>query len=264
MWGRWALLAAVLLYAGFLVGAPLLAMAGEAFSGGAARLASSLTQPDVVHALWLTLVLAAGSVALNTLFGVLIAWVLVRHDFWGKRFWNGLVDLPFAVSPVVAGYMLILLFGKTGWFAGFEESTGIKILFSLPGMFLATVFTSLPFVIREVMPVLQEIGTDQEMAAFTLGAGRWQTFRRVTLPGIRWGLVYGATLTLARSLGEFGAVFVVSGAVQGSTETATLYIYRALEERQDVAACGVALVLASISFLILFVLEYIKKKEKGH
>lgn len=260
-WRRIAFVAAVLIYVGLLVLAPLGGLVYSVFAGGIASIVKVLVQPDVVHAFALTLGIAFAAVLTNAFFGLLTAWVMVRHEFWGKRFLNGLIDLPFAVSPVVVGYMLFLLFGREGWFSGLQASTGLQILFSWPAMYLATVFVSFPFVVREVMPVLHEIGTDQDQAAFTLGAGRWQTFWYVLLPGIRWGLVYGMTLTFARALGEFGAVFVVSGAITQQTETATLFIYRAIEERDYLASYSVALMLAALSFIVLFLIEYAKKKE---
>jgi sulfate transport system permease protein len=189
-----------------------------------------------------------------------VAWVLVRQDFWGKGFFNALVDLRFVVSPVITGYMILLLFGRRGWFAPLLDLTDVRVAFSLPGMLLVTVFVSLPFVIREVMPVLREIGTEPEQAAHTLGASGWRTFVRVTLPAIRWGLLYGISLTLARALGEFGGVLVAGGAVSGMTETATLYIYRALEERQFIGAYGVALILALVSFIVLLGMEFVRRR----
>lgn len=261
--GSTLLIGVVLLYMGILVMAPLAAIMVSALGQGLGPFLAALLQPDVLHALWLTLILAAGAVALNTVFGVIIAWVLVRQDFPGRRFVNGLVDLPLVVSPVIAGYMLILLFGRRGWFAPFVQATGVNVIFALPGMLLATVFVSLPFVIREVMPVLEAMGTEQEQAAHTLGASGWQTFWRVTLPGIRWGIMYGVTLTLARALGEFGAILVVSGAVSGLTETATLYIFRAMDERQYVAAYAVSLILGGLSFTILLVMEWLRHRTEG-
>jgi len=256
-----ALFSIVFIYVGALIVAPLSALVVAVFSNGVGPFFRTLTQPDVVHAFALTLGIAFATVLVNSLFGMIVAWVLVRHEFPGKRLLNGLIDLPFAVSPVVVGLVLFLLFGKGGWFGGLENWTGFQILFSWPGMFLVTVFVSFPFVVREVMPVLREMGTDQDQAAFTLGANRWQTFWNVLLPGLRWGLVYGMTLTFARSLGEFGAVFVVSGAITQQTETATLFIYRAIEERDYMAGYSIALVLAAISFTVLFLIEYAKKKE---
>jgi len=259
-WGRRLLIGIVLGYIGILILAPVAAIIVGAFERGVGAFIAALSQPDVLHAFGLTLALSAVAVVLNTLFGVTIAWVLVRHRFAGRRFVNGLVDLPFVVSPVIAGYMIILLFGRRGWFAPLVQATGIKVVFAVPGMLLATLFVSLPFVIREVMPVLQAIEVEQEQAAHTLGASPWQTFWRVTLPSIRWGVLYGVTLTLARTLGEFGAVFVVSGAVTGLTETATLYIFRAMDERQYVGAYAASVVLAAVSFTILIGMEWLRRR----
>lgn len=259
---RFVLITSAFLYIGFLILAPLSALVRAVFLSGIGSLGKILLHPDVIHAFCLTLLLALGAVVINTFFGLIVAWVMVRHHFPGKKFLNGLIDLPFAVSPVVVGYVLFLLFGRDGWFGQLDEWMGIPILFSWPSMLAATVFVSLPFVVREVMPVLQEIGTDQDQASYTLGANQWQTFFRVLLPSIRWGLLYGMTLTFARSLGEFGAVFVVSGAITQQTETATLFIYRSVEEREYLAGYGVALILAVLSFCILFLIEYLKKKEE--
>lgn len=257
------LIGIVLLYIGVLILAPLAAIIFGAFSRGVGPFVSALTHPDALHAFWLTLMLSVSAVVLNTVFGVAIAWVLVRDRFPGRRFVNGLVDLPLVVSPVIAGYMIILLFGRRGWFAPLVAATGIKVVFALPGMLFVTVFVSLPFVIREVMPVLAAMGEDQERAAHTLGASGWQTFWRVALPGIRWGVLYGMTLTLARALGEFGAVLVVSGAVSGLTETTTLYIYRTMDERQYVSAYAASLVLAALSFTILLGMEWFRRRTEG-
>jgi sulfate transport system permease protein len=168
--------------------------------------------------------------------------------------------LPFVVSPVITGYMVILLFGRQGWFAPVLEAADIEIAFALPGMLLVTIFVSLPFTVREVMPVLRELGREPEQAAHTLGASSWRTFLRVTLPGIRWGLLYGISLTLARALGEFGGVLVAGGAIRGKTETATLYIYAALDGRQHLSAYSVALVLAVVSFVVLIGMEIMRQR----
>lgn len=262
-WGRVLLIGIVIAYLSVLILWPLVAIVQGAFSQGAGRFVEELNQPEILRAFWLTLGLAAGAVLVNGVFGTLVAWVLVRHDFPGRSLLNGIVDLPFVVSPVIAGYMVILLFGRTGWFAPFVEATGFRVVFAVPGMFLVTTFVSLPFVIREIMPVLAEIGVEQEQAAHTLGASGWQSFWRVTLPGIRWGLLYGLTLTLARALGEFGAVLVVGGAVSGRTETATLYIFRAMEERQIIGAYAASVVLALVSFIILLGMEQLRQRNEG-
>jgi sulfate transport system permease protein len=259
-WRRTLLIGLVVGYIGILLLWPIAAVVQGAFAGGLGPFWDAITQPDVLHAFWLTLLLAAIAVIINAIFGTIIAWVLVRHNFRGRSLLNGLIDLPFVVSPVIAGYMLILLFGRRGWFAPILEATDIKITFALPGMLLATIFVSLPFIVRELMPILQELGTDLEQAAYTLGASGWQTFWRVTLPGIRWGLLYGLTLTLARALGEFGAVLVVGGAIMGRTETATLFIYRALDERLYIGAYAASVLLALISFIILLAMERLKTR----
>jgi len=246
------------MYTAFLVVAPLLAITWGALSSGIYATLREITSPDALHALKLTLILALAASALNAFFGLVTAWVLVRHDFPGRALLNALVDLPFAISPVIAGLMLILLFGRQGWLKALPDALGIQMVFALPGMLLATVFVSLPFVVREVMPVLRHLGTEQEEAAYTLGATGWQTFWNVTLPAIRWGLLYGVSLTFARALGEFGAVLVVSGGVSGMTETATLFIFRSMDDRNYAAAYSMALVLALVSFCALILIELTK------
>lgn len=257
---EWVLIAIVVIYASSLLVAPLIAIVWGAFGEGVSAFASAMTSADAVSSLKLTLIMAVGATAINTVFGLCIAWVLVRDNFWGRRILNGLVDMPFAVSPVIAGFMLILLFGRTGWLTNLTEALGIKVVFALPGILLATIFISLPFVIREVAPVLSQVSLDQENAAFTIGASRLQTFWHVTMPAIRWGLLYGVSLTFARAVGEIGAVLVVSGGVRGSTETSTLFIFRSLDDRNYVGANAMAVVLAAISFVILMVIEFFKKR----
>ncbi len=263
-WGRALLIGIVVGYVLILIAWPLLAVLRGALSEGAGRFVAEVSQPDVLRAFWLTLSLAMGALLVNGVFGTLVAYVLVRHNFRGRDWINGLVDLPFVVSPVIAGYMIILLFGRGGWFAPLVEATGVRVLFALPGMFLVTLFVSIPFVIREIMPVLQQMGEEPEQAAYTLGASGWQAFWRVTFPGIRWGLGYGLTLTLGRALGEFGAVLVVGGAVSGRTETATLYIWRAMEERQYIGAYAASLVLAAVSFAVLLGMEHMRARAEQH
>jgi sulfate transport system permease protein len=257
---EWALISVVVLYAAGLLVAPLIAIGWGALGEGFGAFATAITSPDAINSLKLTLIMAVGATVINTLFGLCIAWVLVRDNFWGRRILNGLVDMPFAVSPVIAGFMLILLFGRTGWLTPLTEALGIKVVFALPGILLATIFISLPFVIREVAPVLSQVSLDQENAAYTIGAGRLQTFWRVTMPAIRWGLLYGVSLTFARAVGEIGAVLVVSGGVRGSTETSTLFIFRSLDDRNYVGANAMAVVLAAISFVILMAIEFFKKR----
>lgn len=257
---EWALIAIAVLYAGGLLVAPLLAIIWGALAEGASAFAHEMTSAGALSSLKLTLIMAVGATVINTVFGLCIAWVLVRDDFWGKRILNGLVDMPFAVSPVVAGFMLILLFGRTGWLTPLTAGLGIKVVFALPGILLATVFISLPFVIREVVPVLSHLTREQEDAAYTIGASPWRTFLHVTLPAIRCGLLYGVSLTFARAVGEIGAVLVVSGGISRLTETSTLFIFRSLDDRNYVGANGMALLLAAISFLILMVIEFFKRR----
>jgi len=261
--GEWVVVGVALLYALLLLFAPLAALARGALSRGLSAFFEALSTEDALSAIKLTFLLAVGATAINTVFGVAAAWLLVRdRKFPGRRFVNGLVDLPFAVSPVIAGFMLIVLFGRGGWFAPLAESAGVKILFAFPGMLIATTFISLPFVIREIMPLLEQVGEEEENAAYTLGAGRWRAFWSVTLPGIRSGLEYGVLLTFARAVGEVGAVLVVSGSIVGMTETATLFIFRALDERNAVAGYAMALLLAFSSFVLLTAMEWIRRRNK--
>lgn len=257
---EWLLIAVAVFYAAVLLIGPLAAIAWGALAAGLSELFKQLTSAEALNALKLTLLLSAAAVVINTVFGVSIALVLARDDFKGKRFLNGLVDLPFAVSPVIAGFMLILLFGRNGWFTWLIDPLNIRVVFALPGMLLATIFISLPFVVREVVPVLRHAGIEQEQAAYTLGAGYWRTFWQITLPNIRWGLLYGISLTFARAIGEFGAVLVVGGGVTRLTETSTLFIYRALDDRNEAGAYAMALVLAAISFSVLLVMEQTRKR----
>jgi sulfate transport system permease protein len=255
------LIGAAVVYAALLLLGPLLAMAWNAFASGAGEFFRQVTSPGAISALKVTLLIAASSTAINTVFGLPVAWLLVRDKhFIGRRIVNSLVDLPFAVSPVIAGFMLILLFGRNGWLAPIVDALGIKVVFALPGMLLATVFVSLPFVVREVVPVWIQVGTEQEHAAYTMGASPLQTFWHVTLPAIRLGLLYGVSLSFARAVGEIGAVLVVSGNVSGLTETATLFVYRSLDDRNYVGAYAMAVVLAAISFAILALMEWLNKR----
>lgn len=254
------LIAIVVLYAFGLLLAPLVAIVWGSLAEGVTVFVREMTSVDALSSLKLTLLMAVGATVINTVFGVCVAWVLVRDKFWGRRILNGLVDMPFAVSPVIAGFMLILLFGRTGWFASATDALGIKIVYALPGILLATVFISLPFVVREVAPVLAQLSRDQEDAALTIGASRARAFWHVTLPAIRWGLLYGVSLTFARAVGEIGAVLVVSGGVSRLTETSTLYILRSLDDRNYIGANAMSVVLAAMSFLILMAIESLKKR----
>lgn len=256
---RAGLLSISLLYIAVLVLAPLAGILWSVMRAGGSVVSDTFARADVHHAFWLTSVIGVITVTVTSLFGVIVAWILTRDRWPGRRLLSALVDLPFAISPVTVGLMAVLLFGRGGWFEPFFASRGIQIIFALPSMIIVTIFICIPFVIREVAPVLAELGTNEEEAAQTLGASSMQTFWRVTLPNIRWGLLYGVALTAARSLGEIGAVLIVSGALQGQTETATLYILRATEERQDASGYVVALSLAAVSVLILLTIEFFKR-----
>jgi sulfate transport system permease protein len=233
----------------------------RAFEHGAGAAWDAVTTPEALHAFYLTILIAAIAVSANTIFGVGCALLLVRTKFRGKALLNAAIDLPFAISPVVIGLSLYLLYGREGWFGGWLLDSGIQILFSLPGMVLATIFVSLPFVVREVVPVLHEIGDEQEQAAHTLGANWWQTFRRVTLPAIRWGVAYGVVLATARALGEFGAVAIVSGRVTGGTETAPLWVWREFGQFNLTGAYSASLVLAMLAIGTLLAMNAFKRKE---
>lgn len=261
-WRRRLLIGIVVAYAALLILAPLTALVSGALAKGIGASFTALRDPAVFSAFLLTLYIALITVAVHALFGTALAWVLVRYRFRGHWLLNGVIDLPFAVSPVVVGYMLLLLFGRTGVLAPVLEALNIKIAFAVPGMILATLFVTLPFMAREVMPVLEAFGVEQEQAAATLGASGWQTFWMVTFPALRWGFIYGVILTFARALGEFGAVLVIGGGVQGRTETVTLFIYRALDERQYVGAYSAALMLGLLSLILVIGTELLRKREK--
>jgi sulfate transport system permease protein len=266
MIGRYALRFGALGYLAFLLLIPVGLIFYRTFEHGFQPAWDAVTNSQALHALWLTLIIAAIAVPANTLFGVVLAIALVRHRFPGRGLVNAVVDLPLALSPVVVGFSLYLLYGTGGWLGGLSEH-GIKILFALPGMTLATIFVSLPFVVREVVPVLREIGTEQEEAAATLGAGAFTIFRRITLPAIQWAVVYGVVLTLARALGEFGAVAIVSGGFADRTQTMTQYVQAAYENgANESAAYAAAVILAAIAVVTLFLMTLLGQREDslGH
>jgi sulfate transport system permease protein len=263
IWIRRALIAIVLLYVGTLILAPIGALVAGAFQEGLGAILKSLNQPDVLTAFWLTIQISLLVVVVHTIFGMIVAWVLVRDRFPGRALINGLIDMPFAISPVVVGYMLLLLFGRNGLLAPILSALDIRVAFAVSGMVLATLFVTLPFMVRELIPVLEAFGIQQEQAAATMGASSWQIFWRITLPALRWGLIYGITLTFARALGEFGAVLVIGGGVKGRTETATLFIYRALDERQYVGAYSAAIVLGLLSLALVIGTDLVRKRETG-
>jgi len=255
-------IAIAFLYVGILVIAPLIGIAWAAFSAGWSTIVSTLKQPDVLHAFYLTGVITVITVIVTSVFGVIVALVIARDRFPGRALMSALVDLPLAVSPVIVGLMAVVLFGLGGWFEPWFTSHGIRILFAVPSMVIVTIFICIPFVIREVVPVLQEVGVTEEEAARTLGASAFQTFFRVTLKNIRWGLLYGIALTTARSIGEIGAVLIVSGQLTGQTETATLYVLRAFDQFQDDQGYIVALTLALVSIVLLVLIEIFKRRQE--
>src|SRR3954462_8532798 len=237
MRGRYALRFLALGYLVLLLGIPGALVFFNAFQDGFAAAWEAVTTPEAQHEFYLTFLMVVVAVPLNTIFGVVAALVIVRQRFRGRAVLNAAIDLPFAVSPVVVGLSLLLVYGsRGGWVGGWLAENGIRVIFSTPGMILATMFVSLPFVVRETIPVLREIGTEQEQAAATLGAGPMQTFFRITLPAIRWGVAYGVVLTTARALGEFGAVSIVSGKLSGQTETAPLFVEAEFRRFNEVGA----------------------------
>jgi sulfate transport system permease protein len=251
---KWPLRILALGYLAGLVALPVGSIFFRAFQHGFGAAWDAVTTPDALHALWLTFVVALIAVPLNTVFGVGMSLILARHRFPGAWLLDAFVDLPLAVSPVVVGIALVLVYGRSGWFGNWLAGHGIAIIFSLPGIVMASATVSLPYVVREVLPVLQEIGTDQEQAATTLGAKPFAIFRRITLPSIRRSLAYGVTLTTARVLGEFGAVVVVSGAIAGRTQTLTLFIQDGIENLNVVGAYAGAVILALIALGVLAIL----------
>jgi sulfate transport system permease protein len=250
-------------YLALLLVVPVGLVFWRTFEHGVAPAWNAVTNADAAHAFWLTLEIVAIAVPLNTLFGVACALLLARRRFRGRALLDGLVDLPFAVSPVVIGLALVLVYGRTGWFGGWLADHGIRVIFSTPGMVLATIFVSLPFVVREVVPVLRELGTDQEEAAATLGASSWQTFWRITLPAIRWAVGYGVVLTTARALGEFGAVSVVSGRLAGRTETLTLRVENQFENFNLTGAYAASALLALMAMVVLLSMTLLERRRRA-
>ena len=244
--------------------APLALVFYRTFQSGLRPVWQTLSDPNTVHAFEVTLIATGIAVPLNTVFGILCALAIVRRRFPGKGILNAFIDLPLAVSPVVIGLCLYLLYGRTGWFGSWLLGHGIQVLFALPAIVLATIFVSVPFVAREVIPTLRELGNEQEQAAATLGATRWQRFWRITLPSIRWAVVYGVVLTSARCLGEYGAVAVVSGRIVGKTETATTLVDDLIQNFDTAGAYAVSLVLATIAIGVLVAMTVIRPQEEAH
>jgi sulfate transport system permease protein len=257
---RLGLRAVALGYLGLLLLVPVGIVLYRTFAPGLGAVWGSITTPAAVHAFWLTVEIAVIAVPLNTAFGIVTALVLVRSRVRGKRVLEALIDLPFAVSPVVVGLALVLLYGRQGWFGPWLADHGVQIIFSVPGMVLATIFVCLPFVVREVAPVLREIGDDQEQAAATLGASGRQTFWRITLPAIRWGVAYGVVLSTARAIGEFGAVSVVSGKISGQTETLPLLVEKRFTNFDLAGAYAASGLLAVIALATLLAMTVLHRK----
>jgi sulfate/thiosulfate transport system permease protein len=234
----------------------------QAFHKGFDPFVQNLTRPSFLFAVQLTVTLTAIAVPLNVIFGLCAAWAVTRRSFMGKALVLSIIDLPFSISPVVVGLMLVLLYGKQSWLGGWLDASDIKIIFAFPGMLLATAFVSMPFVAREIIPVLEEVGQDQEEAARTLGANDWQIFWRVTLPNIRWALLYGVILTNARSMGEFGAVAVVSGNIASTTQSLPLYVEDAYKQYETEAAYSAAVLLALLAVVTLIIKTALEHKTK--
>ncbi|MBF6356976.1 sulfate ABC transporter permease subunit CysW [Nocardia higoensis] len=260
---RLSLRTVALAYLFVLLVLPLIIILWRTFENGIGAFIDSITTPAAISAFQLSLLIVAIVVPVNVVFGVITALALVRGRFPGRNLVQGIVDLPFAVSPVVVGVALILLWGAGGWLGGLED-LGFKVIFSLPGMVIATIFVTLPFVVREVEPVLHEIGDDQEQAAATLGASKWQTFWRITLPAIRWGLTYGVVLTVARALGEFGAVIMVSSALPGQSLTLTLLVHsRYINDHNTFGAYSAATLLMGIALVVLLLMTVLERKREA-
>jgi len=257
-WVRWTLITVALLFMLLFLVLPLAAVAAEALRKGLGAFIEALKEPDAWSAIELTLITAAIAVPLNLVFGVAAAWAIAKYEFRGKAFLTTLVDLPFAVSPVVAGLIYVLVFGAQGWFGPWLAAHDIKIIFAVPGIVLATVFVTFPFIARELIPLMQAQGSDEEQAAIVLGATGWQTFWRVTLPNIKWGLLYGVILCNARAMGEFGAVSVVSGHIRGQTNTIPLHVEVLYNEYQSVAAFACASLLAILALVTLVIKSVIE------
>jgi sulfate/thiosulfate transport system permease protein len=249
--GKAVLIALGLGYIGILILLPLIAVFAEAFRKGVEPFLTAIQEPDSVAAIWLTLTVAAIAVPLNMVFGIAAAWSIAKFEFWGKSWLITLIDLPFSISPVISGLVYVLLFGAQGWFGPALDAMGIKIIFTTAGLVLATILVTFPFVARELIPLMQEQGVEEEQAAITLGATGWQTFWRVTMPNVKWALLYGVLLCNARAMGEFGAVSVVSGHIRGQTNTMPLHVEILYNEYNFVAAFAVASLLASLAIVTL-------------
>jgi sulfate/thiosulfate transport system permease protein len=257
---RWILITAALLFLGLFLVVPLVAVFVQAFSKGVGYYIHTLDNPATLSSIKLTAIAAGISVPLNCIFGLAAAWAIAKFDFFGKNILTTLIDLPFCVSPVIAGFVFVLVFGAQGWLGPWLIAHNVRIIFQIPGIVLATMFVTLPFVARELIPLMQSQGRAEEEAARTLGARGWQTFWRVTLPNIKWGLLYGVILCNARAMGEFGAVSVVSGHIVGQTDTMTLYIQALYENYDQTGAFAVASVLTFLALLTIALKEWVERK----
>lgn len=260
---RWVLIAGALLFLGLFLFLPLVAVFSQALAKGFGPYFNAIVEPDAWSAIQLTLLIAAISVPLNLVFGVAAAWAIAKFDFRGKSLLITLIDLPFAVSPVISGLIYVLVFGAHGWFGDWLSARDITIIFAVPGIVLATIFVTFPFVARELIPVMQEQGPEEEEAARVLGASGWQIFFRVTLPNIKWGLLYGVILSNARAMGEFGAVSVVSGHIRGLTNTMPLHVEILYNEYNFVGAFAVASLLALLALVTLAIKTYVEWKSQA-
>lgn len=261
-WIPTILIAIAIGYISLIIYIPAVNVFYQAFHKGIEPFLSNLTQPDFINAVKITLLLALITVPINTIFGLCAAWSIARHQFPGRTLLLSIIDLPLSISPVVAGLMIVLLYGRQGWFGGWLQDRGIEIVFALPGIAIATAFISMPFVVREVIPVLEEAGIDREEAARTLGASDWQVFWLVTLPDIRWGLMYGVLLTNARVMGEFGAVAVVSGNIANLTQSLPLFVEEAYKQYDTEAAFSAAVLLALLAAVTLVIKEVLESKTR--
>ena len=258
IWVRWALIATVLVFLSLFLFIPLAAVFAEGLRKGFATYVAAIVEPDALSAIKLTLIAAAIALPLNLVFGLAAAWAIAKFEFKGKSMLITLIDLPFAVSPVIAGLIYVLIFGLQGWFGGWLSDHDIKVIFAIPGIVLATIFVTFPFIARELIPLMQAQGKEEEEAALVLGASGWQIFWRVTIPNVKWGLLYGVILTNARAMGEFGAVSVLSGHIRGLTNTMPLHVEILYNEYNYAAAFAVASLLAFLALITLVLKSYVE------
>ena len=261
---RWLLISVALAFLVIFLFVPLVAVFAQGLQKGIVAYLDALSQPDALAAIRLTLLTAAIAVPLNLIFGVAAAWAITKFEFVGKSLLITLIDVPFAVSPVISGLIFVLLFGLQGWLGPWLSDHDLKVIFAVPGIVLATVFVTFPFVARELVPLMQEQGTEEEQAALVLGASGWQTFFRITLPNIKWGLLYGVILCNARAMGEFGAVSVVSGHIRGQTNTMPLYVEILYNEYSFAAAFAIASLLALLALVTLVAKSVVEWKTQQH